>query len=153
MARWVSYTKKQKGDRACKGQAVILLNLQKNSYRRTTHVKIVESDHLLSMEGFIVSIHILTQGKEPSQVTLSYYDYLEGSELELRVNMLFNASCLLSAASNLQTVAFQFNEKRICLSRAELESWYGRALTNELTEYMILKRMEKLVIEGNDLPL
>ncbi|GIP15034.1 hypothetical protein J40TS1_06760 [Paenibacillus montaniterrae] len=100
-----------------------------------------------------MSIHILTQGKEPSQVTLSYYDYLEGSELELRVNMLFNASCLLSAASNLQTVAFQFNEKRICLSRAELESWYGRALTNELTEYMILKRMEKLVIEGNDLPL
>ncbi|MFC6332181.1 hypothetical protein ACFP56_06065 [Paenibacillus septentrionalis] len=100
-----------------------------------------------------MSIHILTQGEEPSQITLSYYDYLEGSELELRVNMLFNASCLLSAASNLRTVAFEYNEQQICLHRTDLEAWYGCALTNDLTEYMILKKIEVLVTEGADLPL
>lgn len=32
---------------------VVLLILQKNSYHTTTHVKIIESDHTMSMEGLL----------------------------------------------------------------------------------------------------
>lgn len=100
-----------------------------------------------------MSIHILTPGKDPSQVTLSFYEYLEGSELELKVNMLFNASCLLSVASNLQTVSFAFNERKICLERSELEAWFDCALTNALDEYTIMKKIEERAVAGSELPL
>lgn len=100
-----------------------------------------------------MSIHILTAGKDPSQVTLSFYEYLEGSELELKVNMLFNASCLLSVASNLQTVSFAYNKRKICLDRSDLEAWFGCALTNTLTEDTIMKKIEELAVAGNELPL
>jgi len=100
-----------------------------------------------------VSIHMLNTDYEPSEVTLSFYEYLEGSELELKLNMLYNASCMLAVASNLQAVSFAYNKRKICLKRTHLEEWYDCALTNELTEMDIMKKIKALVVAGNELPL
>jgi len=99
-----------------------------------------------------VSIQGLTSGKEPTRVALSFYDELEGDENELKITMLFNAICLFSAASNIETVEFDYNEQHIALERHVTEAWYGRKLSDELTEYVLMKQIEKLVSEGQELP-
>lgn len=100
-----------------------------------------------------MSIFNITADPVPSEIMLSFYEHLEGSELELKVNMLFNASCLLAAASNLQSVTFAYNKIQQTLSRRELEEWYGCALTDQFNENMIMKKMEELVLSGQELPL
>jgi len=99
-----------------------------------------------------VSTQGLISGKEPTRIALSFYDELEGDENELKITMLFNAICLFSAASNIETVEFDYNEQHIALERRITEEWYGRELSNELTEYAMMKQIELLVSAGRELP-
>ncbi|HIW35075.1 MAG TPA: hypothetical protein IAA29_20060 [Candidatus Paenibacillus intestinavium] len=98
-------------------------------------------------------VDYFAEGNEPTSITLSYYDQLNGNELELKVSMMFNATCLFSTANNLQKIIIQYNEEQLTLERKQLQTWLGYTLDQIESEKKFLKQVNKKLEAGERLPI
>lgn len=98
-------------------------------------------------------VDYFAEGNVPTSVTLSYFDKLAGDELELKVSMMYNAACLFVTATNLQRIIFAYNEQQLTLERSQLEKWLDYKLDYVETEKSFLKRVNKKLGAGEQLPI
>jgi len=98
-------------------------------------------------------VDYFAEGNDPTSITLCYYERLNGNDLELKVSMMFNATCLFSTATNLQKIIIEYNKEQLTLVRNQLQTWLGYTLNQIESEKKFLKRVNKKLEAGEQLPI
>jgi len=103
--------------------------------------------------GSILIQQLHSSGDRPFSMTLAYYDKLEGTNIELKINMIYNMTCLFSQVQQLEQILIQYNEQEVIVNRNSIVEWFEEDVIHLKTEAAIMEKIRLKLIHGAELPI